>query len=210
MRLKLDTSITQMAVNAWLRVGRFRWQGVFLGRGTRIKCRFSAGNGTGIGNGFACRGSGRLEIGRYCAIGEAVRVVTSNHDMNRVTTNFFLQSRVLGRTIESGKRDVTIGNDVWIGDGAIILAGVEIGDGTVIGAGSVVTRSLPPYKVAGGNPARIIRDRFPPEVVGRIAALKWWEWSESEQARHARLFAAACDDVEAVAALLAEDGAGER
>ena len=209
MKLQIDTLIGQLAVNAWLRMGRLRWRGVFIGRGGRIKCKFSVGQGTGIGNGFACRGTGELSIGRYCAIGESVRAVTSNHDMKRLTTNFFVQSRVLGRCIESSKRDVLIGNDVWLGDGAIILAGVEIGDGAVVGAGAIVTRSVPPYKVVAGNPATIIKNRFPPEVAERIAALKWWDWPEEKQAKHAHLFEADCNKSDALADYVRSGRVGE-
>lgn len=193
MKLEINTLIVQLSLNAWLRLGRFRWRGVFIGRGSRIKCRTSIGKGTGIGNGFAARGIGALSIGRYCAVGEDVRVVTSNHDMSRLSINFFVQQRLLGRVRSADKQGVHIGHDVWIGDGAIVLAGVTIGNGAVVAAGAVVTRSVPPYQVVGGNPARVIKDRFPPDVVERVSRMAWWDWSDEQLHQHAALFDIPCD-----------------
>ena len=77
------------------------------------------------------------------------------------------------------KGDVEIGNDVWIGRGAKILGGVTIGDGAVIAAWSVVTRSIPPYTVAAGVPARAIRLRFPQEIVDSLLRVRWWDWDDA-------------------------------
>lgn len=71
---------------------------------------------------------------------------------------------------------VKIGHDVWIGENAIILSRVEIGNGAVIGAGSVVTKSVPPYAVVGGNPARFIKWRFDREVIEKLEEISWYEW----------------------------------
>jgi acetyltransferase-like isoleucine patch superfamily enzyme len=77
------------------------------------------------------------------------------------------------------KGDVEIGNDVWIGRGAKILGGVTIGDGAVIAAWSVVTRSIPPYTIAAGVPARAIRLRFPQEIVDSLLRVRWWDWDDA-------------------------------
>lgn len=69
-----------------------------------------------------------------------------------------------------------MGNDVWIGYEAVILAGVTIGDGAVIGARAVVTRDVPPYTIVGGVPAKPIRTRFDRVTVERLLELKWWDW----------------------------------
>ena len=74
------------------------------------------------------------------------------------------------------KGDIVIGNDVWIGYEALIMAGVHIGDGAVIGARAVVTKDVPPYAIVGGVPAREIRKRFAPDVIARLLELKWWDW----------------------------------
>lgn len=75
---------------------------------------------------------------------------------------------------------VKIGSDVWIATNVTILRGVEIGDGAVIAAGSIVTKSVPPYAVVGGNPAKFIKWRFPLEVREKLLEMKWWDWDEEE------------------------------
>lgn len=76
------------------------------------------------------------------------------------------------------KGDIVIGNDVWIGYEAVILAGVTIGDGAIIGARAVVTKDVPPYTVVGGVPARQIKRRFPEQILNELLKLKWWDWDE--------------------------------
>lgn len=73
---------------------------------------------------------------------------------------------------------VFIGNDVWIGRSAVVLAGVKVGDGAVIGAGAVVTKDVPAYAVVAGNPARLIRYRFEEKIILELQEIKWWEFSE--------------------------------
>ncbi len=77
-----------------------------------------------------------------------------------------------------------IGNDVWIGYEAVILAGVTIGDGAVIGSRAVVTKDVEPYTVVGGVPARAIRKRFPDEVIADLLEVKWWNWPKERIAEH--------------------------
>ncbi|MCS2886429.1 CatB-related O-acetyltransferase [Bacteroides fragilis] len=71
-----------------------------------------------------------------------------------------------------------MGNDVWVGTNVTILRGVEVGDGAVIAAGSVVTKSIPPYAIVGGNPAKFIKWRFPFEVREKLLEIKWWDWDD--------------------------------
>ena len=78
------------------------------------------------------------------------------------------------------KGDTVIGNDVWIGQNAVILPGVHIGDGAIIGANSVVGRNVEPYTIVAGNPARAIRKRFDDELIGYLLAFKWWDKSIEE------------------------------
>ena len=73
------------------------------------------------------------------------------------------------------KGDIVVGNDVWIGFEAVILAGVKIGDGAIIGARAVVTKDVPPYTIVGGVPAKTIRKRFSDEDIATLMALKWWD-----------------------------------
>src|SRR5690606_27441444 len=71
---------------------------------------------------------------------------------------------------------VVVGNDVWIGHGAVVMPGVTLGDGAVVGANAVVTHDVAPYTVVAGAPARPLRARFAPEVAARLSALAWWDW----------------------------------
>jgi virginiamycin A acetyltransferase len=74
------------------------------------------------------------------------------------------------------KGDTIIGNDVWIGQNVTVLPGIKIGDGAIIAANAVVARDIPPYHIAGGNPARIFRQRFEDELVAFLLELQWWNW----------------------------------
>ena len=80
-------------------------------------------------------------------------------------------------TAWDNKGDIVIGNDVWIGYEAVIMAGVHIGNGAIIAARAVVTKDVPPYTIVGGVPARPIRKRFDEEVIQELETLKWWDWS---------------------------------
>ena len=80
-------------------------------------------------------------------------------------------------TAWDNKGDIVIGNDVWIGYEAVIMAGVHIGNGAIIAARAVVTKDVPPYTIVGGVPARPIRKRFDEEVIQELETLQWWNWS---------------------------------
>ena len=80
-------------------------------------------------------------------------------------------------TAWDNKGDIVIGNDVWIGYEALIMAGVHIGNGVIIGSRAVVTKDVPPYTIVGGVPARPIRKRFTDDTIQKLEALKWWDWS---------------------------------
>jgi len=117
-------------------------------------------------------------IGRYSSIGPDVKVLNRNHPLSfKGTHGFFFNPGLTYCDKELVEYiPVSIGNDVWIGDGAVILPQVtKIGDGAVIGARTVVTKNVPPYAVVVGYPARIVRYRFPKEVIDELIALKWWE-----------------------------------
>lgn len=123
---------------------------------------------------------GKLIVGSFCSIADGVRIILGcNHRTDWITTFpftvFFEEGKhISGHTSTHG--DVVIGSDVWIGTGAIILSGVTLGDGCVVGAGAVVSRSVPPYGVVAGNPARLIRHRFTPEEVDKLLNIRWWDW----------------------------------
>lgn len=96
---------------------------------------------------------GTCHIGRYVMMGTDVTIITRNHRFDRTDIPMMEQGF-------EEERPVYIGNDVWIGDRALILPGVHIGDGSIIAAGAVVTKDVPPYSIVAGVPARKIRDRF--------------------------------------------------
>ena len=75
---------------------------------------------------------------------------------------------------------MAIGHDVWVGHGAIILPGRTIGTGAVVAAGAVVTKDVAPYAIVAGNPARVIRQRFPAAAAERLLRLAWWNWTHDE------------------------------
>ena len=122
-------------------------------------------------------------IGRYCAIAHRVIFeVGLNHAYNYASIYPFdvLQKESNDYWKESNKNQIIIGNDVWIGCDVIIMGGVHIGNGAVIGAGTVVAKDVPPYSVVVGNPARVIKYRFEPEIIRRLQEIKWWYWPIDE------------------------------
>ena len=117
-------------------------------------------------------------IGRYCSIARGSRAFNINHRMDFKSTHGFFFNPRLGLCGEGHEVYVPllIGNDVWLGANALILPHVkEIGHGAVVAAGAVVGGDVPPYAVVTGNPARVVRYRFPKEVIDQLLASKWWD-----------------------------------
>jgi virginiamycin A acetyltransferase len=132
----------------------------------------------------------QTDVGRYCSIARGTRIVNGHHPLHSVTTNpyhyaeYYMENLpknlVYRGTVESFKRSYgrgVVGNDVWIGAYCVIRSGLKIGDGAVVSSGSVVMKDVPPYAIVGGNPAKIIRYRFPEEIIERLIALQWWNIS---------------------------------
>ncbi len=136
--------------------------------------------------------STRLVIGNFTSIAGGVTfVLGGNHPIDRIST-FPLRERlglegVHADGFPSSKGDILVGNDVWIGTNATVLSGVKIGDGAVIGAGSLVTRDVPPFTLAVGTPARVLRERFSEEIRTELASLEWWNWPDELVAQAAHL-----------------------
>lgn len=135
----------------------------------------------------------RLIIGKFCSIACGVKFLfnSANHSLTSLSTYpfpiFFEEwrlERVQVTRAWDHKGDIVIGNDVWIGYEAVILAGVTIGDGAIIGTRAVVTKDVPPYTIVGGVPAKPIRKRFPGDTIAALLALRWWDWPEERIAAH--------------------------
>lgn len=125
-------------------------------------------------------------IGKFVSIAAMTRINPGNHPMHRATQAHFTyraSAYFEGETDDAGFFDwrrsyhITIGHDVWIGHGAIVLPGRNIGIGAVVAAGAIVTKDVAPYTVVAGNPARPIRRRFSSAVEDRLMQLCWWDWS---------------------------------
>lgn len=125
-------------------------------------------------------------IGRFTTIGPHVNITSGKHPIDhfasihpafyslRKQAGFtFVKSQKFDEGLD-GKKHTSIGNDVWIGDSAIIIEGVNISDGAVVAAGSVVTKDVPPYAIVAGVPARVIRKRFSDEQINSLMIIKWW------------------------------------
>lgn len=126
-------------------------------------------------------------IGRYCSIGRRVTLGAGTHALSGLGTHPMMfngkgreyteEEKMLLSVRPPRSRHTIIGNDVWIGDGAVVLPGVRVGTGAVIGANSVVTKDVPDYAVVMGAPARLSRYRFPEEFIPRLLETRWWEHS---------------------------------
>lgn len=125
----------------------------------------------------------KLTIGKFCMIASDVKFIMNgaNHLTDALTTYPFAifgngwEDAMNGKSYPN-KGDINIGNDVWIGYNATIMAGVTIGDGAIIATNSTVIKDVEPYSIVGGNPAQEIKKRFSKEVITKLLELKWWDW----------------------------------
>lgn len=133
---------------------------------------------------FGCH---NIHVGKYTCIGWGIRIILDmSHDYNSLyqgmipefqSENMYRKGngQILKRIDRKGQ--VLIGNDVWIGNDVTILGGVRIGNGAVVAAGSVVVKDIPPYAIVGGNPAKIIKYRFPEDIIEKLQRIAWWNWN---------------------------------
>ncbi|MFC5504797.1 MULTISPECIES: chloramphenicol acetyltransferase [Hyphomicrobiales] len=169
-----------------------------LGRYTEIGARTSFVESTMGDYSYVVNDSNIIytTIGKFCSIAAMTRINPGNHPMQRASQSHFTYRA--SAYFEDAEDDaaffdwrrstpVTIGHDVWIGHGAIILPGRSIGTGAVVAGGAIVTKDVAPYTIVAGNPARPIRARFPEATAERLMQLAWWDWD------HARLCAALSD-----------------
>lgn len=135
------------------------------------------------------------EVGQFCSIAGNAYIGLEEHTLSKLSTSpIFTEVRNgTGHTwttediVQPSKRTY-IGNDVWIGYGAMVKCGVHIGDGAAIGAGAVVTKDVPPYAIVGGVPAHIIKYRFEKDIIERLEKEKWWDMQEKRLRENIRLY----------------------
>ena len=125
----------------------------------------------------------RLVIGKFCMIASDVTFIMNgaNHLTEALTSYPFAifghgWEQAMNGKVYPQKGDIVIGNDVWLGYNATIMAGVTIGDGAIVAANATVTKDVAPYAVVGGNPAHEIKKRFSEETIAKLLAIKWWDW----------------------------------
>lgn len=125
-------------------------------------------------------------IGRFCSIAYNVKIGLGGHPIDWVSTHPFAYDKKY-KFVNQNKnfhneesKKTIIGNDVWVGANAIILAGVKIGNGVIIGANSLVTKDVDPYAIVYGNPAKMSRYRFDTNIIKGLQDLKWWDWDDEK------------------------------
>ena len=130
-------------------------------------------------------------IGKYCSFAAGLVIDGGfGHNTEFISTypfsvNFQQCSHLTGHPVWKG--DVIIGNDVWIGEDCLIMSGVTIGDGAVIGARSIVTKTVDPYSINVGSPARKVKQRFTDNQISDLLKIKWWDWEEDKIIENAHL-----------------------
>jgi len=130
----------------------------------------------------------RSTIGKYCSIASNVYIGPTSHPLDKISTHPFLFLKCYGfiedddQTVLKTREGASthLGNDVWVGQGAVIMPGVNIGDGAVIGAHSAVTKDVEPYSIVMGLPAKHYRYRFEKDIVDELVIIKWWDWEQSK------------------------------
>lgn len=148
-----------------------------IGYGTHVDKTSQIDGGTCIGMhtyiGKYCKVT-KAQIGNYCSIGDNVTIGPGEHDITDISTShLFFEGKDWYDELTKAK--CIIENDVWIGVNAVIRRGVTVSHGAVIGANSYVNKDIPPFGVAVGSPAKIIKYRFPSHVQQKVLASQWWD-----------------------------------
>ncbi|WP_107809577.1 CatB-related O-acetyltransferase [Elizabethkingia sp. YR214] len=138
-----------------------------------------------------CSNINEVKIGNFCSIASNVIIQEFYHNVNLTTTYNILSNLIKDKDSKLqvvSKGNIIIEDDVWIGSNVSILSGVKIGRGAVIGAGSVVTKDIPSYSIAAGNPCKVIKPRFDKETIRLLEDSKWWEWDDEKIKNNAEFF----------------------
>ncbi|MET7857549.1 CatB-related O-acetyltransferase [Streptomyces sp. NPDC005318] len=153
-------------------------------------------------------GPERLIIGKYCAIAAGTKFLMAGAEHPTMGVSAFPFTMFGGRWAEQtldiitampSRGDTVVGNDVWFGHRVTVMPGVRIGDGAIIAAGAVVTGDVGPYTIVGGNPARLIRQRFADDDIKRLLHAAWWDWPTELVAEHTRtIMAGTPEEIESI------------
>ena len=141
----------------------------------------------------------KLVIGKFCALARGAKFIMNgaNHKLTGFSTYPF---GIFGQGWEAAipapedlpsRGDTVVGNDVWIGYDALVMPGVRIGNGAIVAARAVVVKDIPAYAVVGGNPAKILKFRFPPETIAALEQIAWWNWPVEKVTRHLKAIVSA-------------------
>lgn len=169
-----------------------------IGEGCKFLNQLSCSNKIEFGRFVSISGPGtrlaskinKIKIGSFSSIASNTIIQEYNHKYNRISTYYMNNNIFEGKVDDDiySKGDIVIGEDVWLGSNSVVLSGVNIGRGAIIGAGSVVTKDIPPYVIAAGNPAKVIKRRFSKEVIELLEEIKWWNWDVDKINRNRDIF----------------------
>lgn len=168
--------LTEQVTNPNIRVGRYSYYSGYYHGHAFDDCARYLGLGDDVQD--------KLVIGAFCSLGSGLSFIMAGNQGHRYDwlssfPFFYLTEEPAFAEAQDGylpAGDTVVGNDVWIGSEAMIMAGVHIGHGAVIGSRALVTRDVEPYTIVGGNPAKPIRKRFSDEEIGQLLELAWWDW----------------------------------
>ena len=172
-------------LSAFIDKQRMRWYGRRIDRRHELRRRLAfyvAKHGFEIGDFSMGQAEvrlynpSRLIVGKYCSIAAgATFVLGGNHPTDTVTTSYLDRQGIGPAEYPYTRGDIVVGSDVWVASNAIVLSGVTIGDGAVVGAGSVVIDDVAPYTIVFGSPAKVVRKRFPDDIIAALLELRWWD-----------------------------------
>ena len=167
----------------------------FLNPKSLIKTKnVKIGLGTRINGEILIHGKEPVLIGKYCAFGYGIKIISTNHQTSYANQQLFLQRKIGSKELEYSKKkikekySIKIGNNVWVGNNVIITSGVNIGDGAVIGAGSVVTKNVDQFSINVGNPSKKIKYRFNRYARDYLSKISWWNWSTQKIKKNKSFF----------------------
>lgn len=134
-------------------------------------------------------------VGKFCSLAGDGAYGMGRHSLDYISSSSIFTSKRNGTRIKwtdkstyEEYKEIHIGNDVWVGTRVLIMGGVNIGNGAVVAAGAVVTKDVPPYAIVGGVPARVIKYRFPENVIQKLEASKWWTLDDETLRNNIELF----------------------